>query len=74
MVDAVVRQNQTLQATIAAAGDVIVPVRAAIGASISVEDLTNINTAGKEENATLVWNTTTQKYDVKKLGMDGGTF
>ena len=74
MVDAVVRQNQALQATIAAAGDVIVPVRAAIGASISVEDLTNINTAGKEENATLVWNNTTQKYEVKKLDMDGGTF
>jgi len=74
MVDAVVRQNQTLQATIAAAGDVIVPVRAAIGASISVEDLTNISTAGKEENATLVWNSSTQKYDVKKLDMDGGTF
>ena len=74
MVDPVVRQNQALQATIAAAGDVIVPVRAAIGASISVEDLTNINTAGKEENATLVWNNTTQKYDVKKLDMDGGTF
>ena len=74
MVDAVVRQNQALQATIAAAGDVIVPVRAAIGASISVEDLTNINTAGKENNATLVWNNTTQKYEVKKLDMDGGTF
>lgn len=74
MVDAVVRQNQALQATIAAAGGVIVPVRAALGASISVEDLTNINTAGKEENATLVWNTSTQKYDVKKLDMDGGTF
>lgn len=74
MVDAVVRQNQALQATIAAAGGVIVPVRAAIGASISVEDLTNINTAGKEENATLVWNNTTQKYEVKKLDMDGGTF
>ena len=74
MVDAVVRENQALQATIPAAGGVIVPVRAAIGASISVEDLTNINTAGKEENATLVWNNTTQKYEVKKLDMDGGTF
>ena len=74
MVDAVVRQNQALQATVAAAGDVIIPVKAALGASISVEDLTNINTAGKEENATLVWNTSTQKYDVKKLDMDGGTF
>lgn len=74
MVDAVIRQNQALQATVTGAGGVIVPVRAAIGASISVENLTNINTNGKEENATLVWNTTTQKYDVKKLDMDGGTF
>ena len=35
MVDAVVRQNQTLAAQIRQAGDVIVPVRAAIGGSIA---------------------------------------
>ena len=74
MVDAVVRQNQALQATVAAAGDVIIPVKAAIGASITVEDLTNVTTLGKENNATLVWNNSTQKYEVKKLDMDGGTF
>lgn len=74
MVDAVVRQNQTLAAQIQQAGDVIVPVRAAIGASIAVQDLTNVTLTSLENNATLVWNTSTQTYQVKKLNMDGGTF
>ena len=74
MVDAVVIQNQALAAQVRQAGDVIIPVKAAIGGSISVEELTNITTAGKENNATLVYNASTEKYDVKKLNLDGGTF
>ena len=74
MVDAVVRQNQNLAAQIRQAGDVIVPVRAALGAPVAVEDLTNVTIPGKENNATLVYTESTQKYEVKKLNLDGGTF
>lgn len=74
MVDDIVRQNQALQATVAAAGDVIIPVKAAVGVSISVENLINVSIVAKEDYATLVWNSATGKYEVKKLDMDGGTF
>lgn len=74
MVDAVVRQNQNLAAQIRQAGDVIVPVRAALGTPVAVEDLTNVTIPGKENNATLVYTESTQKYEVKKLNLDGGTF
>lgn len=69
-----VRQNQNIIAQVRQAGDVIIPVRAAITAPFAVDELIDVTISGKENNATLVWTESIQKYEVKKLNLDGGTF
>lgn len=72
-INATVKQNQAIQATVQATGQII-PVRAALGASISLEELTDVTPTAKENGATVVYSESNGLYEVKKLNMDGGTF
>lgn len=70
----VIQTNQQLAAKVQQTGKLI-PVKATIGATTSIGDLSDVSEpASPETNSTLVYNSSTQLYVVKKLDLDGGTF
>lgn len=53
----------------------LIPVKATIGATTSIRDLSDVSEpVSPETNSTLVYNSSTQLYVVKKIDLDGGTF
>lgn len=53
----------------------LIPVKAAIGGGTNVRDISDVSQpASPENNSTLVYNSATSLYVVKKLDLDGGTF
>jgi len=53
----------------------LIPVKASVGGGSSIEDLSNVTQpAAAETNSTLVFDSETQIYTVKKLDLDGGSF
>lgn len=45
-----------------------------IGTSVSVEGLNNVVVTDRQENSTLSYSSTINKYEIKQLTLDGGLF
>jgi hypothetical protein len=46
----------------------------AVGSSVSVEGLSNVIVVDRQENSTLSYSEAVNKYQIKQLTLDGGSF
>jgi len=60
-------------ATVRAVGEII-PVQAAYGATINLNELVDVTEVSKEDGATVVYSSSSGLYEIKKLNLDGGLF
>jgi hypothetical protein len=82
MVNVIVARPRTIQVSSNATAGILdtrTPVTlksstGSVGGITRLDSLVDVNAAGEQENATLVYDSETDTYVVKQIDLDGGTF